>query len=113
MNQQDDGKKRNGWGLTDEQVEELIRRGPPPIKPAATRVLTVPVSERVAAAVKANPRDVLIAVRAADGTTLLERPVSSSRVTVRIDCVRDVDALGRPIYPKAGAVSDYNPYDRL
>ena len=47
-----DGKQRNGWGLTDEEIEELIRRGPPPIKPAPTRVLTVPISER--AAIKAR-----------------------------------------------------------
>jgi hypothetical protein len=109
-----DGKQRNGWGLTDEQIEELIRRGPPPIKPAPTRVLTVPVSERAAAAVKANPEEVRIVARASDGTTILERPAPNpNHVTVRIDYVREVDAHGRPVYPEQRVVSEYNPLDRL
>jgi endonuclease YncB( thermonuclease family) len=109
-----DEKKRNGWGLTDEQVEELIRRGPPPIKTAPTRVLTVPVSERAAAAVKANPEDVRIVAKASDGTTILERPAPNPHhVTVRVDSVREVDTHGRPVYPEHTVVSEYNPLDRL
>jgi hypothetical protein len=109
-----DRKKRNGWGLTNEQIEELIRRGPPPIKPTPTRVLTVPISERAAAAVKANPEDVRIVAKASDGTTILERPAPNPHhVTVRVDSVREVDADGRPIYPEQRVVSDYNPLDGL
>jgi hypothetical protein len=109
-----DRKKRNGWGLTNEQIEELIRRGPPPIKPTPTRVLTVPISERAAAAVKANPEDVRIVAKASDGTTILERPAPNPHhVTVRVDSVREVDAHGRPIYPEQRVVSDYNPLDGL
>jgi hypothetical protein len=110
-----DGKKKNGWGLTDEQVEELIRRGPPPIKPAPTRVLTMPISERAAAAVKANPQDVRVVAKASDGTTVLEQPSSNPHnVTVRVDWVREVDAHGRPVYPERfGVMSDYDPLSRL
>jgi hypothetical protein len=109
-----DRKKRNGWGLTNEQIEELIRRGPPPIKPTPTRVLTVPISERAAAAVKANPEDVRIVAKASDGTTILERPAPNPHhVTVRVDSVREVDAHGRPVYPEQRVVSDYNPLDGL
>jgi hypothetical protein len=109
-----DGKQRNGWGLTDEQVEELLRRGPPLLKPTPARVLSMPISERAAAAVKANPGEVKVVAKAADGTLLIERPTPNPHhVTVRVDAVWEVDQHGRPVYPERRVISDYNPFDRL
>jgi hypothetical protein len=34
-------------------------------------------------------------------------------VTVKVDDVREVDANGRPVWPKAGAIHEYNPLDRI
>ncbi len=35
------------------------------------------------------------------------------RVTVMVDWVREVDADGRPVWDRTGAVHEYNPLDAL
>jgi hypothetical protein len=107
-------KYPNGWGFTDVQMEELLRRGPPLLRPAPTQVLSVPISGRAAAAVKANPSEVRVVARATDGTTLIERPLRNPHnVIVRVDAVWEVDEHGRPVWPERRVVSDYNPIDQL
>jgi hypothetical protein len=106
-------KYPNGWGFSDAQMEELLRRGPPLLRPAPTRVLSVPISDRAASAVKANPSEVRVVARATDGTTLIEKPLRNPHnVTVRVDAVWEVDENGRPIWLERVA-RDYNPIDRL
>jgi hypothetical protein len=77
-------------------------------------VATVPISDLVAEALKANPESVRIAARTESGVQLVEGPkANDSRVTVRVDYVKGVDAAGRPVWPEAGVVHDYSPIDGL
>jgi len=81
-----------------------------PAKPKPTPVVTLPVSENVAQAAKAHPESVRIAARDANGMSVIEGPRPKSIVTVCVDYVREVDANGRPVWPQAGTVHEYNPY---
>jgi hypothetical protein len=78
-----------------------------------TVVAVVPVSQRVAEAVKANPKSVRVSARGADGISIIERPRLNANVMVMIDHVQEVDANGRPVWYRPGVVSDYDPYSRL
>jgi hypothetical protein len=79
-------------------------------QPVAVPVAVVPVSEKIAGAVKANPQSVRISARGNDGLAIVEGP-RSGNVRVMIEYVREVDADGRPVWP--GVVSDYDPLSRL
>jgi|SRR5262249_19385967 len=78
-------------------------------------VAVVPVSDKIAKAVKANPESVRVSARGADGISIIERPHRNPQnVTVMVDYVREVDANGRPVWDRPGVVlSDYDPYSRL
>jgi hypothetical protein len=92
---------------------EKLAQGFPRDKPAVD-VLTAPVSPAFAEKAKANTAGVRLVVCGADGVTTIERPKANpNRVTVLVNSVQDVDAYGRPIWPKAGAEHEYNPLDRL
>ena len=80
-----------------------------PAKPKVP-VVAVPVSEKVAEAVKANPESVRVSARSADGVSVFGGPQRNpANVTVRVEWVREVDADGRPIWDRSGVVSDYDP----
>lgn len=82
-------------------------------KPKPTPVVTVPVSEKIAEAVKANPGSVRVSARGADGIAVVEGPRRNpSGVTVRVDLVRELDGEGRPIYEGSGVVHEYDPLAR-
>jgi hypothetical protein len=82
-------------------------------KPKPVPVVSVPVSQKVARAVEANPESVRIAARSADGRHVVEGARNNPIVTVRVDRVSAVDAAGRPVWPKTAPVHDYNPFDGL
>ena len=82
-------------------------------EPKPEPVLTVPVSEKIAAAVRANPESVRISARSAEDIHVVEGPRGQGGVSVRVDWVSEVDANGRPVWPKAEAVHEYNPLDAL
>jgi hypothetical protein len=82
-------------------------------KPAPIPVVIVPVSEKVAAAVGVNPESVRVAARGEFGEHVVEGPRASSIVKVKVDWVRKVDTAGRPVWPEARAVYEYNPLDAL
>ena len=79
----------------------------------ATPVVTLPVSERLAEAIKENPGSVRVSARAADGLHRVEGARANPRVGVRVDLVREVDEEGRPVWDRGGAVHEYNPLDAL
>jgi len=84
-----------------------------PAKPKVP-VVTLPVSEKIAEAVRANPESLRVSARGEDGIALVEGPRGNpAHVTVRIDYVAEVDADGRPVWPKARVVHEYNPMDVL
>jgi len=83
-----------------------------PAKPKPVPAMTIRVSERLAKAAKANPETVRVAARDTDGVSVFERPISML-VTPLVDCVREVDANGRPVLPQAGVVHEYDPYSKL
>jgi hypothetical protein len=83
-------------------------------KPAPVPVLTVPISEKVAAAAESNPDSVRVAARTEFGEHVVEGPRrNANNVTVRVDHVTEVDGAGRPVWGVARVVSDYNPFDAL
>jgi hypothetical protein len=84
-------------------MEELWPTKPPP-KPG----MAAPISDRMVAAVRANPADVRMVAKEETGAVLVER-----LVTVRTDLVWEVDENARPVWPKAGVVHEYNPLDAL
>lgn len=92
-------------------IKEFLAKNP--LRPKPTAVVTLPVSEKIAAAIKADPQSVRVAARGEDGVQVVEGPKrNAGNVTVRVDMVREVDAAGRPIWERGGAVSDYDPLER-
>jgi hypothetical protein len=84
-----------------------------PAKPKPTAVVSLPVSEKIAEAVIANPASVRVSARGEDGIAVVEGPrPNRNNVLVRVDWVREVDAEGRPIYEQPGAVSEYDTFSR-
>ncbi len=91
---------------------ESLKQPFPKAKPKVD-VLTIPVSPDFAQKAAANPEDVRVFVRA-NGVTAVERPKANPlHVKVLVNSVQEVDANGRPVWPKAGAEHEYNPLDRL
>jgi hypothetical protein len=86
-------------------MEELWPTRPPP-----QSVLAAPISDRMAAAVRTNPESVKVVAKEETGATLIEGNVT---VRVRTDLVWEVDGEGRPVWPKAGVVHEYNHLDAL
>jgi len=84
-----------------------------PAPPKPTPVVTLPVSEKLAEAAKANPESVRVAARGSHGIAIVEGPRRNSIVTVCVDYVREVDANGRPVLPQAGVGHEYDPYSKL
>jgi hypothetical protein len=81
-------------------------------QPVAVPVAVVPVSEKIAEAVKANPQSVRISARGTDDIAIVEGPRrDSTTVRVMVEYVREVDADGRPVWDSV--VSDYDPLSRL
>jgi len=122
--------------------EELCRQRPwyrdllknmPPItrKPKSKLAVLAPVSDKLGAAVKANPESLRLSAKADDGTTIIERP-DQRRPLSRVEVI-EVDANGRPLlvqtydpttntaglvkyeqgYERVGAKHEYNPLDAL
>jgi hypothetical protein len=82
--------------LSKAEIAELLKKHPPPreLRPKRKPAVLAPVSERMAAAVRANPESLRVSAKAEDGVTVIERPDvrrEPSRVTVI-----EVDANGRP-----------------
>jgi hypothetical protein len=81
-------------------------------QPLPIPVAVVPVSEKIAEAVKANPQSVRVSARGTDDIAIVEGPRRDSmNVRVMIEYVREVDADGRPVW--SSVVSDYDPLSRL
>jgi hypothetical protein len=76
-------------------------------------VLVIPVSEKVAAAAKANPESVRVSARSAEDVHVVEGPRRNEVVHVRVDRVAEVDANGRPVWDQGGAVHEYDPLAAL
>jgi hypothetical protein len=77
-------------------------------------VAVVPVSAKVAEAVKVNPESVRISARGPDGLSIIERPQRNHvNVTVMVDYVREVDADGKPVWDRPSVVHEYDPLSRL
>jgi hypothetical protein len=83
-----------------------------PAKPKVP-VVTIPVSEKVAKAVRANAESLRISARGEDGISVIEGARRNPIVTVRVDQVAEVDAQGRPVWGAARVVHEYNPPDAL
>jgi hypothetical protein len=107
---------------TDEQLpyEELKRRffekldNYDFLPKSKVPVVTLPVSETIAEAVRANPQSVRVSARGSNGVSVVGGPRrNSTHVTVRVDDVAEVDGVGRPIWPQARVVHEYNPFDAL
>jgi hypothetical protein len=86
-----------------------------PAKPKLTPVLSLPVSEKIADAVKANPASLRVSARGENGIAVVDGPrLNPNNVTVRVDWVQEVDANWRPnYYDRGGLVSEYDPRSRL
>lgn len=98
-------ERLEAWRLGDDSVWGA--------KPKPTPVLTLPVSDKIAEAVAANPESVRVSARGADGIAVVEGPRrNSTNVVVRVDLVREVDAEGRPIYDARGVEHEYDPLAR-
>jgi hypothetical protein len=90
---------------------EKLAQGFPRDKPSVS-VVTVPVSA-FAEKAKANPSGVRVVVVGRDGHSGFEPPKPNpNHVKVLVDRVSEVDAYGRPIWPKF-VEHEYNPLDRL
>jgi len=107
---------------TEEEWRERARRldarlanytlRPAKAKPVA--VVTVPVSNKDAEVIAANPESVRVSARRVDGVTILAKPQRNEQcVTVRTDLVREIDEDGRPVWDEVGVVSDYHPWSGL
>jgi hypothetical protein len=103
---------REEFEALEREFEEQMATPLPRAKPKVA-VVTVPLSEKDAAVIAANPESVRVSARREDGVGVLMKPAPNSVVKVCVEQVREVDEWGRPIWPKAGAVHEYNPLDAL
>src|SRR5215510_5168563 len=85
---------------------EKLAQGFPRDKPAV-EVVTVPVAAADAEVIRRKPESLRLHAQRQDGVSVLMRPLRNDRVTVLVNEVREVDAFGRPIWPKAGATHEY------
>jgi len=118
----------------ERRLEELRSNSVYKRKPVAERkpvaVVTVPVSDADAKIIARDPESLRLHARREDGGLAAMRPLhrhyqvppglaegprrpADGAVRVCVELVREVDAAGRPIWPKAGAVHEYNPLDAL
>ena len=105
---------REEYAKLERKFEEAISKPIPKAKPKPIAVVSVPVSDKDAAVIAANPASVRVSARREDGVSVLVKPQRNPQhVTVRTDWVSEVDADGRPIWDRPGVVSDYNPLDAL
>jgi hypothetical protein len=103
---------REEFEALEREFEEQMATPLPMAKPKVA-VVTVPLSAGDAAVVAKNPESVRVSARREDGVSLLMRPVPNALVKVCVEQVQEVDGWGRPVWPKAGAVHEYNPLDAL
>lgn len=96
----------------DRRYEELINNPRYVKKPVA--VVSLPVSAADADVIRAAPETVRLTARRSDGVSVLMRPAANpNHVKLRVDLVREVDALGRPVWDQPEVQHQYNPIDRL
>jgi hypothetical protein len=91
---------------------EKLAQGFPRDKPKVDFV-TVPINPTDAEVIRRRPESLRLHAQRDDGVTVLMRPLQRDHVKILVDRVAEVDAYGRPIWPKAGAEHEYNPLDRL
>ena len=103
---------REEFEALEREFEEQMATPLPRAKPTVT-VVAVPLSAGDAAVVTANPESVRVSARREDGVTVLMKPVSNGLVRVCVEQVQEVDGEGRPVWPQAGVVHQYNPLDAL
>lgn len=82
---------REEYAKLEKEFEQLMATPIPRAKPKPPPKVVAAVSDRMNAAVKANPESVRVVAKTDDGVTLVERP----RVLERLE-VTEVDAKGRP-----------------
>jgi len=83
----------------DRRYEELINN--PRFVKQPVSVVTVPVSDSFAVKAKAKPENVRVTVTDTEGVTFIERPKPNpNHVKVLVNCVREVDGYGRPVWDK-------------
>lgn len=109
---------KNG-GIGREGVQELLRTNPA-FAEAFRKVMEyrsepepevlIKVTGPTAVKARDNPAEVFVGVRVPNGPTVMER--NPNHVRVLIDQVREV-VDGRPVYPTAGVVHAYDPFDAL
>jgi len=105
---------REEFAELERKFEERLSKPIPRAKPKPVAVVSVPVADKDAAVIAANPDSLRLSARRDDGVSVLIKPQRNPQhVTVRTDWVRVVDAHGRPVWDRAGVVSDYNPLDAL
>jgi hypothetical protein len=105
---------REEYANLERKFELAMSKPIPKAKPKPVAVVSVPVSDRDAAVIAANPQSVRVSARREDGVSVLMMPQHNPHhVTVMTDWVREVDANGRPIWDRQGVVADYNPLDAL
>jgi hypothetical protein len=105
---------REEYEKLEREFEEMMATPLPKAKPKPVAVVTVPVSDRDAAVIAANPESVRVSARRDDGVSVLMKPQGNPHhVTVMVDWVREVDASGRPVRDCGGVVHEYNPLDAL
>jgi hypothetical protein len=105
---------REEYEKLEREFEEMMATPLPKAKPKPVAVVTVPLSDKHAAVVVGNPESVRVSARRDDGMSVLMKPQGNPHhVTVRVDWVREVDANGRPVWDRFGAVHEYNTLDAL
>jgi hypothetical protein len=98
----------------DREFWELARAPIPPPRPKPIDVVVVPLKAEDAVIVRAAPESVRLVARRDDGVTQMMKPQPNpNRVTVLVDRVTEVDGCGRPVWPKGGAVHEYDPLKAL
>jgi hypothetical protein len=78
-------------------------------------LVSVPVPLEDAKDIANNAENVGLTYRRRDdGVNVIVKPMRNPlNVTVMVDQVTGVDAYGRPVYLKSGAIHEYNPLDAL
>ena len=105
---------REEYAKLEREFEEFLSKPIPKAKPKPVAVVSVPVSDKDAAVIAANPESVRVSARRDDGVSVLIKPQRNPQhVEVRTDWVSAVDVNGRPVWDRGGVVSDYDIYATL
>lgn len=100
---------REEYAKLEREFEEFLSKPIPRAKPKPVAVVSVPVSDKDAAVIAANPESVRVSARRDDGLSVLIKPERNPHhVMVRTDWVSEIDAQGRPVWDRGGVVSDYD-----